>query len=114
LEIRISRKGKPYTTCLVCGIQTFFRGKRGIRRLQEILDSRIFSTENGPGFDSSIVLFNRIQQLRAQKRELEEKQGLIFSDPDLEKLISIVDNEIKSAQGDLEKLAQKSKRGKSK
>ncbi len=33
LEIKISKKQKPYCVCLDCGIQLFIRGKEGISRL---------------------------------------------------------------------------------
>ena len=45
--------------------------------------------------------------LKAQKANLEAKQGLIFVDPDLENAIRSVDIEIKRVQGELEKLARK-------
>ena len=106
LEIRQSRKQKPYCVCDSCGIQIFFRGKTGIRRLQEILESErlVSGTESNSG--SAVAVFNRLQQLRAQKKELEQKQGLIFCDEDLENAIRAVDNEIERMQGVLDKLAQ--------
>ena len=112
LEIGISRKQKPYTTCLACGIQTFFRGKIGIRRLAEIVNSGLLIAEKESKSNSATILFNRIQQLRAQKQELEAKQGLIIRDSDLENVIRAVDNELERVQGELEKLSQKTRRRK--
>jgi|SRR5271154_6603030 len=107
LEIRFTRKAKPYTTCLGCGIQTFFRGKTGIKRLMEIASSNILIAGKGSKIELAVILFNRIQQVRAQKKQLEETQGLIIRDPDLANAIRAVDNEIKRVQGELAKLGRK-------
>jgi len=108
LEIRISRKLKPYTTCLSCGVQNFYRGKKGIRRLQKILDSHLFIAGDESSVDTAVLLFNRVQQLRALKKELTQKQAFVFSDSDLQNTIRVVDNEIERMQGELAKLARKS------
>jgi hypothetical protein len=107
LEISLSKKGKPYCICRQCGIQIFFRGKTGIRRLTEILNSNNFAYGIALETLPATVLYIRIAQMRLQKKELEAKQGLIIRDPDLENAIRVVDNEIKCAQGELEKLSRK-------
>lgn len=114
LEIRISVKNKPYCVCVDCGNQIFFRGKKGIQRLQGLLNSEILIAGPSSKSDSPVVLFNRLQQLRSERSDLEGKQGLIISDPDLRNAIRTVDNEIECVQGELAKLSQKSKREKSK
>ena len=112
-EIRFTRKknSKPYTTCFDCGIQTFFRGKVAIQRLTDIVNSGLLVTGKGSRTDSAVILFNRIQQLRAQKTELEGIQGLIIADPDLKNAIRAVDKEMKHVQGELAKLGRKARRG---
>jgi hypothetical protein len=105
LEIRLSRKQKPYCVCNSCGIQVFFRGKTGIRRLRELLNARSLIVGNESETDRALVLFNHIQQLRGRKKLLEEKQGIIFRDEALEATIRAVDKEIERVQGELEKLA---------
>jgi hypothetical protein len=112
LEIRFTRKRnpKPYTICFACGIQTFFRGKIALQRLTEIVKSGLLIAGAGSNTESAVILFNRIQQLRAQKTELEGKQGLIILDPDLSNAIRAVDNQIKSLQGELAKLARNTSR----
>jgi len=106
LEICFTRKHKPYTTCLDCGIQTFFRGKTAIKRLIEIVRSKSLVAGNGSNTEFAVLLFNRIQQLRARRKELTEKQGLIISDPDLKNALCAFDNEIKRVQAELAELAQ--------
>jgi len=114
LEVRISTKQKPYTVCLDCGIQNFYRGKQGIRRLRELLDSNVLITGTGSSVDTAILLFNRIQQLRAQRKELKARKGLIFRDRDLENAILVVDNEIERVQGELKRFGRKTSREKKK
>lgn len=110
MEIRLSMKNKPYCICEECGIQVFFRGKKGILRLRKILDSDLFIAGSESRVDQAVLLFNRIQQLSAQKKRLKAKRGLILSNPDLENAILAVDNEVEWLQGELEKLAGKTKR----
>jgi len=110
LEICFTRKNKPYTTCLDCGIQTFFRGKATIKRLTEIVSSKVLISGNGSKTELAVLLFNRIQQLRAQKKQLAEKQGLIIRDSDLENALQAFENEIKRVQGELAELAENENR----
>jgi len=60
----------------------------------------------------AVVLFNRIQQLRAQKKELEGEPGLILFDPDFKNAIRAVENETKRVQGELARLGRKTRREK--
>jgi DNA-directed RNA polymerase subunit RPC12/RpoP len=105
LEIRLSRKEKPYCVCNSCGIQVFFRGKTGIKRLREILEAKILIVGRESETDKALVLYNHIQQLRGRRKILEDKQGLIFRDEALDITIRAVDKEIERVQGELEKLA---------
>lgn len=111
LEIKLSKRGKPYCTCLQCGIQIFFRGKIGIRRLTGILESDKLTIRNRLEAVPAVILFNRIAQMRSQKEELEAKQGLIMRDPDLDNAIRVIEFEIKGVQRELEILARKTGRG---
>ncbi len=112
LPFRISRKAKPYCVCDSCGIQIFFRGKRGISRLSELARAEILIPAREGSSSSAVTLYNRLQQLKLQKEELEAKRGIIFTDEDLENAIKAVDREIKTVQGELEELGRKSLREK--
>ncbi len=46
LEIRTSKKKKPYIQCENCGYQWFFRYEKGIRRLEELSETKISFLEN--------------------------------------------------------------------
>jgi hypothetical protein len=113
LAVRFTRKAnsKPYTTCLSCGIQTFFRGQTGIKRLTELVKSNILITGDGSKTELAVILFNRIQQLRTQEKQLEANQPLMARDRDLENAIRAVDNEIQDVQGELNKLARRNSGG---
>ena len=54
-----------------------------------------------------INLFNRLEQLKLQKRDLERKSGIFFREEYVENAIQIVDAEIERVQGELAKLARK-------
>jgi hypothetical protein len=105
LEIRLSRKEKPYCVCNSCGIQIFFRGKTGIRRLRDILEAKILIVGKESETDRALVLYNHIQQLRGRKKILEANQGLFSRDEALDITIRAVDKEIERVQGELEQLA---------
>ncbi len=107
LEIRLSRKGKPYCVCDSCGIQVFFRGKTGIHRLRELVDTKSLIVGKESETDKALVLYNHVQQLRGRKKKLEEKRGLFSRDEVLEITIQAVDKEIERVQGELEKLASR-------
>ena len=69
LPIKISQKQKPYCMCLDCGIQIFFRGQAGIKRLHRMIRSEeaVAAEFNGPA--RAISLFNRLQGLKTAKKE---------------------------------------------
>jgi hypothetical protein len=105
LELRQSRVNKPYSVCIPCGIQIFFRGKTGISRLRMFLDRGQSAANPIAPAAPAVIAFNRLEQLRAQKSELEHKRPLIFADEDLEHAISAIDAEIAQAQIALAQLA---------
>ena len=114
LMILASKRGKPYCVCNPCGIQLFFRGKPGISRLLQMVKGEILIPGKADGADYGIALFDRLQQLKAQKEELEEKRGLIFRDSGVENAILIVDAEIEKVEGELARVAKKTGNGKTK
>jgi hypothetical protein len=114
LMILASKRGKPYCVCNPCGIQLFFRGKTGISRLLQMVKGEILIPGKADGADYGIALFDRLQQLKAQKEELEEKRGLIFRDSGVENAILIVDAEIEKVEGELARVAKKTGNGKTK
>lgn len=39
LDIRQSKKGKPYVVCNACGVQLFVRNEAGIRRFEQLISA---------------------------------------------------------------------------
>jgi predicted RNA-binding Zn-ribbon protein involved in translation (DUF1610 family) len=106
LPIRFSKRRKPYCTCNDCGIQLFVRGRVGITRLYKLVRQGILISSEGESAGHAATLLNRLEQLEIQKRKLAFKSALsLFTDPDVENAIEIVDAEIKTVQGDLATMA---------
>ncbi len=103
LRLKISRKQKPYCMCLECGIQIFFRGQEGIKRLHKMIraEEAVAAEFNGPA--RAIFLYNRLQGLKRQRKSLEDEQGIIFRDSDRDKVILALEAEIERVQTELEK-----------
>src|SRR5262245_30674900 len=88
LELPQSRTNKPYSICNPCGIQIFFRGRSAIARLKAFLDRGKAGVIPIAPAAPAVIAFGRLEQLRAQKNELEQRRPLIFADRDLENAIS--------------------------
>ena len=101
LRLKISRKQKPYCMCLECGIQIFFRGQEGIKRLHKMIQSEEAVAAEFSGPARAISLYNRLQGLKRQKAALREKRG--FFDRDRDKVIEALDAEIERVRSKLEK-----------
>ena len=107
LRIKISRKQKPYCMCLECGIQIFFRGQEGIKRLYKMIKSEeaVAAEFNGPA--RAISVYNRLQGLKRQKKALEKKQRFFSWDRDRDKVIEALDADIERVRSELEKETNK-------
>jgi len=103
LRLKISRKLKPYCMCLECGIQIFFRGQAGIRRLHEMIRAEEAVAEEFSGPVRAISLFNRLQGLKRQRKVLKDKQGFFTFDEDRESVIEALDAHIKRLQKELQR-----------
>lgn len=112
LPILASKRGKPYFVCNSCGVQVFVRGKTGISKLREMANSGILVSGKKESLMRGIALFNRLESLKLQKRDLEMNRGIvgiIFPDENLENAISLVDAETKKIEGELAKIAEETK-----
>ena len=107
LRLKASHKGKPYCMCLECGIQIFFRGQAGIKRLSKMIRSEEAVAAEFSGPARAISLYNRLQGLQRQKERLEDKQGFIFRDADRDKVIEALDAEVERVRLELAKEVEK-------
>jgi hypothetical protein len=56
---------------------------------------------NGPA--RAVSLYNRLQGLKRQRKNLEDKQGIVFRDSDRDRVIEAMDAEIERVRAELEK-----------
>ena len=110
LPVKIARTQKPYCVCLLCGIQIFFRGKAGIKRLRDLLRMEKPVAEEIPGSTVAVNLYNQLEKLKRQRDELEQQQGIIFKDHDLANAVIAIEAEIKKVQSSLEKVKRKAEK----
>lgn len=113
LPILNSKRNKPYCTCNDCGLQLFVRGKKGIARLAHMAQEEIVISVREESVAHGISLLNRAEQLKLQKNDLEQKQGIIFTDKNVENAISLVDAEIEKVQRELAQLITSKTNGRS-
>ena len=106
LQLKIACTGKPYCHCDQCGIQLFFRKKNGIQRLKEMQAANVFTY----GACRATILYNRLQQLKQHKGRLEDRQGMIFRDKDLDSAVQAVDAEIDGVRSELAELSKQSRK----
>ncbi len=109
-KIRVACTGKPYFHCDPCGIQLFFRGRRGITRLRELLNSETLIAGNESRASTAVILYNRLQQLEADKREFQRKQNMFFRNKDLDSAIAAVESEMGNVRAELRETARKNHR----
>ncbi len=107
LSILTSKRRKPYCTCNHCGVQLFVRGKAGIARLHQMANAGILVSGKKESASHGIQLYNRLEQLKLQKNDLEWKRGIFFADENVENAIQIVDAEIEKVEGELARIARK-------
>jgi hypothetical protein len=92
-------------------VQIFFRGKSGISRLRRLLREYDRLVAASTAFAApAIAVFDQLEALRAQRRELERRRPLIFTNEDLEHTISAVDRDIARLQTALGQMSGDTKR----
>ena len=105
LQIKITHKKKPYCMCLDCGIQIFFRGQTGIGRLYEMIRSEEAVAVEFDYPARAISIYNHLQHLKRQRQVFEDEQGIFSFDPDRQKVIDALDDEIARVREALEDVA---------
>jgi hypothetical protein len=81
------------------------RRRAGIARLSEFVAREQPTAGPAAAAAASVIAFGRIEQLRAQKNELKQKQPFFSSDKDLENAIRAIDRELARVQNVLDTLA---------
>ena len=112
MPIRITRKQKPYCHCLSCMLQIFFRGKVAVERLEKLIESGILVCGSNSPANMAITLYNRIQMLNLQVNQLKAKRNVLFSNEDLENVISAFEIELAGLQYNLKQIVHTDSREK--
>ena len=106
LDLRETRRQKPYCICNTCGVQLFFRGKKGIARLRALGDREQFVKSAQASTSAALATFEMLERLRAQRETLVSRRPLIFADNHLENAILAIDREITRVEIRLDALAR--------
>jgi hypothetical protein len=72
LDIRVSKKRKPYCVCARCGVQLFIRGKEGISRLGKKTGFELDSFEILESDQGTKTLTQRKTELLKEEVERDE------------------------------------------
>jgi hypothetical protein len=76
IEVKNSKKGKPYFICDPCGLQAFVRRERGIERLKAWVGEKGNVLKDCPG-NELLKLARQMEALEAKRREMETQKCLI-------------------------------------
>ncbi len=97
LDIRISKKDKPYCVCSDCGLQLFIRNEEGVSRLEKKLriDTDFFDLDKSGGKAEKLADLKK--RLKKIEHEIEwdwfdEKPGLKTKREDLLREISRIED----------------------
>jgi hypothetical protein len=107
MPILFSKRRKPYCVCPTCMIQIFFRGKQGIKRLRQLATSGTLISRPTEALSQGVSLFNRLKQLELEKKQLKQKEGIVFTDENVQNAIRIIETEIQNTQNELAKIAHR-------
>jgi hypothetical protein len=75
VEIRYSKRQKPYLVCDPCGVQIFIRGKQGISLLNKW--KKVFLNQNHTASETSEVLrlVDQLDKFKTSLKKVEDSQG---------------------------------------
>lgn len=111
IQIRYTKREKPYFICDPCGLQVFVRCKPGIKRLNHLLnryeDGLDASREHEESVHRFLQLMSRLTELEGQLSSVEESQSLrvlLFGDSDKEQAARILSQEVMRVKKELREL----------
>jgi hypothetical protein len=78
VDLRSSKRGKPYFICDPCGLQAFIRKEPGILKLAGISKPRQFKTT------PALEILARLDAVHSKLAEIEDQKPLFTTNPELE------------------------------
>lgn len=110
LEMKTSKRGKPYFVCDPCGVQLFIRRHRGIERLQKLVSERerlqIPFDRSAHTLAQIQALLNEIQGLKSQIDKSEGVLSFLFEDEDSRKARKLLRIRLENAFSKLRQIAE--------
>ena len=94
LEVRYSKRSKPYLTCNDCGVQVFIRGKNGIEMFKNLIsnyDSKVKSHK-------LIEIIEYFEKLNEKLSEIEAKKPIFGENKHLNLQAKVIKKQLDSLQ----------------
>ncbi|MDH5414635.1 MAG: hypothetical protein OEW87_10900 [Flavobacteriaceae bacterium] len=115
LEVRNSKREKPYLVCDPCGMQVFVRREEGINLLEDLIrnisSGRMSSINHFKDGLGLLNLVNCLEQLQSKREDLKLKVGVFDFSPSSKGInvaIAALDYEISCLENDLKGLVSNS------
>jgi len=94
LDLRYDKKSHPYFICDDCGMQLFIRGKKGIKKLKNLIPNY----KNKVKSHKLIEIIDYIEELNAKLSEIEAKKPFFGEDKNLNIQEKVINKQLKSLQ----------------
>lgn len=106
VQIKYSKRQKPYLVCNSCGVQIFIRGLPGIARLEKWKNTEIIQKD--PNYQPSpvLVLVDQLEKLKISLNKAEENQSSWMTLLDNNPAADAIKLEIKKIENQLRELAE--------
>ena len=113
LDVRKTKRGKPYFICDPCGLQAFVRREKGTSLLNKLLqslnDANLLRRNGQAAAFEAQALLNRRAQLKSQLRDIEDRWDWPFclqDDPARDSVAHVLKKGIESIETRLSKIAK--------
>lgn len=107
LEMRTSKKNKPYFVCDACGVQVFVRRTYGIEKLttllKELQHRDIYTRANSPEFLRILAINNEMSATKAEIKKIKEKVFLLMNNEE-EAAVEALERRLKNLSSELGRL----------
>jgi hypothetical protein len=110
LEMKTSKRGKPYFVCDPCGVQLFIRRPNGIEGLRRLMRERerlqIPFDRSAHTLAQIQALLNEIQGLKSQIEKSEGVLSFLFEDEDSRRARKLLKKRLENAFAKLRQVAE--------
>ena len=100
LEVRYSKRSKPYLTCNDCGVQLFVRGKEGIKKFKNLISDYNYKVKS----QKLIQLIDYYNRLKEELAEIEANKPFFGEDKDLNIQEKVIKKQLNSLKKQFKKI----------